>query len=326
MRLARYRASADEGRPAVRWGVLVDDAVADGAALLDAAAETSRAAPVAPTPDSLPELLGLGPAGIELLERALAHDRRCRHRPWRRELDGVRLEAPIAPPILMCTGENYQQHLDEKTVRRGRELEFFLKSPTTVIGPASPVPLDPRITGKLDFEVELAAVVGRAARDVDPSHADEHIAGYAVLNDLSARDRQVVRHTCGEVIYDLVRGKNFDGASPLGPVLVTADEVGDPQRLELRSRVNGEVRQAASTAEMITSVVEVVAYLSRQLTLPPGTVVATGTPGGTAWGEDAELGGTRTSPTGRPRYLQPGDVVSCAISGVGELVHEVVAT
>lgn len=324
MKLTRYRPSAEHGLGEVRWGAVVDETAADGAALLEAMVEASGEALAFSVPQSMQELLELGPPGLAAVERALAYDRACRPAPWRHPLERVRLEAPVVPPILMCTGENYQQHLDEKSVRRRREPEFFIKSPTTVIGPAAPITLDHDITEKLDFEVELAVVIGAAARNVEADQAREHIAGYTILNDLSARDRQVMRHNCGEWIYDLVRGKNFDGASPLGPLIVTPEEVGDPQVLEVRSRVNGALRQRASTAEMITAVAEIIAYFSRHLTLHPGTVIATGTPGGTAWGEDAELGGTRTSPTGAPRYLREGDTVSCEISGLGELIHHVV--
>lgn len=323
MKLTRYRSSAEHGFGGVRWGVVVDETVADGAALLEALVESGGGQLTFRIPESMQELVALGPPGIAAVERALAYDHTCQHKPWRQPLEQERLEAPVAPPILMCTGENYQQHLDEKSVRRKREPEFFIKSPTTVIGPAAPIILERSVTEKLDFEVELAAVIGAAARNVDAHQAPGHIAGYTILNDMSARDRQVVRHSCGEWIYDLVRGKNFDGSSPLGPMLVTPEDLGDPQQLEVRSRVNGELRQVASTAEMITPVAEVIAYFSRYLTLHPGTVIATGTPGGTAWGEDPELGGTRTSPTGAPRYLRDGDTVSCEISGLGELTHHV---
>jgi 2-keto-4-pentenoate hydratase/2-oxohepta-3-ene-1,7-dioic acid hydratase in catechol pathway len=242
-------------------------------------------------------------------------------------LEEVKLLAPLVPPIILNSGQNYWDHRDEKPPVDAQDPEFFLKAPLAVIGPNEPIVLDPAVTSKLDYEVELAVVIGRPGRHIPRERALEHVFGYMVANDVTARDRQAVPHPEGGWAYRLGPGKNFDTAAPLGPWIVTADEVPDPQSLGLRTLVNGSVRQNNSTAKMIWDVPELIAFFSTFYTLQPGVVIETGTPGGTAWAADPELGGRpyERKDVERGGYLQPGDVVTVEIDGIGSLTNPVVA-
>ena len=242
-------------------------------------------------------------------------------------LEEVRLLAPLVPPIILNSGQNYWDHRDEKPPVDAQDPEFFLKAPLAVIGPDEPIVLDPAVTSKLDYEVELAVVIGRPGRHIPRERALEHVFGYTVANDVTARDRQAVPHPEGGWAYRLGPGKNFDTAAPLGPWIVTADEVPDPQSLGLRTLVNGSVRQNNSTAKMIWDVPELIAFFSTFYTLQPGVVIETGTPGGTAWAGDPELGGRpyEREDVERGGYLQPGDVVTVEIDRIGSLTNPVVA-
>jgi 2-keto-4-pentenoate hydratase/2-oxohepta-3-ene-1,7-dioic acid hydratase in catechol pathway len=242
-------------------------------------------------------------------------------------LEQVRLDAPLRPGAVFCLGQNYRDHLDEKAPVELSAPEFFLKAGQTIAVPGEPCLLDTRVTAKLDYETELGVVIGRPARHVSPKRAPEHVFGYLVVNDLTARDRQVVPLDGDGFATALGPGKNFDGATRLGAWVVPAADVPDPRALSLTTRVNGELRQSNSTGAMIHEVDELIAFLSRLLTLQPGSVISTGTPGGTGWGQDAELGGTAVTPAGcvPGRYLQPGDRVESRIEGVGELAFDVVA-
>lgn len=236
--------------------------------------------------------------------------------------DQAILDAPLRPPVVLCTGQNYRDHLEEKAPVPAREPEFFLKAGQTIAAPDDPIVLDPRVTAKLDYETELGVVIGRTARAVSRESALDYVFGYLVVNDLTARDRQVIPQETGGFTYALGPGKNFDGATRLAPWMVTAEELGDPQaNLVLTTTVSGEQRQANTTANMIFPVADIIAYLSRLLTLHPGTIIATGTPGGTGWGMDPDLGGTgRTPPGCQPgRYLHSGDILRGEIEAVGYL-------
>jgi 2-keto-4-pentenoate hydratase/2-oxohepta-3-ene-1,7-dioic acid hydratase in catechol pathway len=242
-------------------------------------------------------------------------------------LDQVKLEAPLLPPVILNSGQNYWDHRDEKPEVDQRDPEFFLKTPLGVIGPDEPVILDPVVTSKLDYEVELAVVIGKPGRHIPQERALEHVYGYTVANDITARDRQAVPHPEGGWEYRLGPGKNFDTCAPLGPWIVTRDEIADPQQLGLRTYVNDELRQSNSTEKMIWTVAEIIAFFSHFYTLQPGVVIETGTPGGTAWATDPEIGG---KPYGRGDvvrggYLQPGDVVTVEIDGIGRLSNPIVA-
>jgi 2-keto-4-pentenoate hydratase/2-oxohepta-3-ene-1,7-dioic acid hydratase in catechol pathway len=243
---------------------------------------------------------------------------------WR-PLADVELDAPLRPPVVFCAGQNYRDHLAEKAPVEVDEPEFFLKAGQTIAAPDDPVLIERDVAEKLDYETELGVVIGRPGRRVDPGHALEHVFGYLVLNDLTARDRQVKISADGRTTLSLGTSKNFDGSTRLASWVTTADEVGDPRDLALTTRVSGELRQSNTTANMLFDVASLIVFASRFLTLLPGAVLATGTPGGTGWGQDPELGGTGVTPEGcEPgRYLEAGDKVESEVERVGRLTFEV---
>jgi 2-keto-4-pentenoate hydratase/2-oxohepta-3-ene-1,7-dioic acid hydratase in catechol pathway len=213
--------------------------------------------------------------------------------------------APLTPGKIVCIGLNYLDHIRESQAERPRVPLIFAKFPTAVIGPGDPIPVDSELTERVDWEVELAAVVGRRLRNVRADEALDGVFGYTVANDVSARDLQF---SDGQ----WVRAKSLDGFCPLGPVVVTPDELGDPQRLALRTVVNGETMQDSSTAEMLFGVAELLEFCSRSFTLEPGDLVLTGTPWGC--GEFMEP----------RRSLNPGDEVTVEVEGIGSLRNPVV--
>ncbi|WP_327175978.1 fumarylacetoacetate hydrolase family protein [Streptomyces sp. NBC_01335] len=219
------------------------------------------------------------------------------------ELDpaGLRTGAPLARiGKIICIGLNYHDHAKETGAAIPAEPILFFKAPDTVVGPEDTV-LVPRNSVKTDWEVELAVVIGRTARYLDSAEeALEHVAGYATAHDVSEREFQIERGGTWD------KGKNCETFNPLGPWLVTADEVPDPQALPLKLWVNGELKQDGTTAEQIFPVGEVVRYLSHFMTLYPGDVINTGTPAGVAMGH----------PDPKP-YLRAGDVVELEIEGLG---------
>ncbi|MFJ5773575.1 fumarylacetoacetate hydrolase family protein [Streptomyces sp. NPDC093094] len=216
----------------------------------------------------------------------------------------------IGPPLgrigkIVCIGLNYHDHARETGAEPPTEPVVFLKAPDTVVGPNDTV-LVPRRSVSTDWEVELAVVVGRTARYLDSAEEGlAHVAGYAVAHDVSEREFQIERGGTWD------KGKNCETFNPLGPWLVTADEVADPQDLRLRLWVNGELKQDGTTAEQIFPVGEVVRYVSQFMTLYPGDVINTGTPAGVAMGR----------PEPRP-YLRVGDVVELEIPGLGRQRQE----
>ena len=214
---------------------------------------------------------------------------------------------PIARPSkIVAVGLNYVDHAAESKLEVPERPLLFAKWPNALIGDGEPIRI-PSETAQVDFEAELAVVIGEATRGPMPvEHALDVVAGYLCLNDVSARD---VQFADGQ----WTRGKSFDTFCPIGPALVPAAAVADPQALRIRCRLNGEVMQDASTADMIFSVAELIAYVSSAITLEPGDVIATGTPPG--------VGFVRTPPV----YLQPGDVGAVEIDGLGTLTNPVVA-
>jgi 2-keto-4-pentenoate hydratase/2-oxohepta-3-ene-1,7-dioic acid hydratase in catechol pathway len=242
-------------------------------------------------------------------------------------LSDVRLLAPLVPPVILNSGQNYWDHREEKPPVEQHDPEFFLKASLGVVGPGDPVVLDPIVTSKLDYEVELGVIIGRPGRHIPRERALEHVFGYTVTNDVTARDRQAVPHPEGGFEYRLGPGKNFDTCAPIGPWIVTRDEIADPQELGLRTYVNGDLRQSNSTAKMIWDVATIVSFFSDFYTLQPGVLIETGTPGGTAWATDPEIGGRPYSrdDVRRAGYLQPGDVVTVEIDGIGSLTNPIVS-
>lgn len=312
MKLIRYRS-----HDYVRTGLLVDGGVID---LLDVLTDDPEVTSYEREAcrDTV-SLIGLGEQGLRLMARAA--NARCR----RLRLEDVTLCAPVVPQLILCSGENYWDHRDEKPRVEGREPEFFLKSPLGVIADNESIQLDPRVTRKLDYETELLIVIGRECRHVPPARALEHVFGYSIMNDVTARDRQVRLRPDGTAAYALGPGKSFDTSAPIGPVIVTRDEIADPQALAVRTWVNGELRQDNSTARMIWGVAQLVAFFSTYITLRPGVVISTGTPGGTGWGSDPELGGRGQARRGAGAYLTAGDEVVCEIEGIGKLRNRVAA-
>lgn len=246
-----------------------------------------------------------------------------------RPMADIRLVAPILPSTVLCSGSNYLAHNAEKanSPLSGREPEFFLKTADCVIGPGDGIVCDERLTRKLDCETELAVVIGAPGRHIPVETALDHVFGYTVANDVTARDRQVRSTPDGTVFYELGRGKAFDASLPLGPVITTAAEIPDPQDLQISTTINGELRQKASTGEMIWTCAELIHFFSINFTLKPGMVILTGTPAGTAWSVDAELGGSWHAPEGlvpATRYCLPGDEVVSEVEGIGRLRNPIV--
>jgi 2-keto-4-pentenoate hydratase/2-oxohepta-3-ene-1,7-dioic acid hydratase in catechol pathway len=242
-------------------------------------------------------------------------------------LDQVKLAAPILPSTILCAGSNYREHNDEKlgSPTSGKEPEFFLKTSDSVIGPEDAIQYDERLTRKLDCETELGIVIGTPGRHIPKERALNHVFGYTIVNDVTARDRQV-RRSGSFTWYELGRGKAFDTSAPIGPCITTADEIPDPQVLCLRTRVNGELRQSSDTRNMIWSCADLIHFFSTNFTLKPGMVIITGTPAGTAWSADKELGGHWQPKEGlvaAARYFLPGDVVECEIERIGILRNPV---
>jgi 2-keto-4-pentenoate hydratase/2-oxohepta-3-ene-1,7-dioic acid hydratase in catechol pathway len=219
----------------------------------------------------------------------------------------VRLGPPLAGiGKLVCIGLNYTDHAAEVGLPLPTEPVLFIKATSALTGPTEPV-VRPRGAVKLDYEVELAAVIGREARDVEEADAPRHVCAYAVMNDVSERAFQMERGGT------TTKGKSADTFAPLGPWLVTADEIPRPQGLRLWTSVNGERRQDGNTANMVFSVAHLVSYVSRFMSLQPGDVISTGTPAGVGHGHRP------------PRYLNPGDVVEMGIDGLGAQRNVVVA-
>ena len=224
----------------------------------------------------------------------------------RHALAQVRLLAPIERPgKYLAIGMNYAKHLEEADklgVKRSAHQTWFNKQVSCISGPFDAI--DPGVTEKLDYEVELGAVIGRRAKGVSETDAPGHVFGYLVANDVSARDWQFHTPT-------FTMGKSFDTHGPIGPWIVTADEVPDPHALRLRAWVNGELRQDNNTGQMIHNLWKQIAYLSTAFTLEPGDLIATGTPEGVGVGMEPQ------------RFLQPGDVVRCEVDGIGAIENRV---
>lgn len=222
----------------------------------------------------------------------------------------VTLLAPVVPVNIFCIGLNYREHAKESNCPIPKNPVVFMKPTTALNGPTSPIHVpaccDP--AGEVDYECELAVVVGKQAKNVPVAKALEHVLGYCAANDVSARNWQA-NGGGGQWI----RGKGFDTFCPLGPVMVMTDEIPDPQTLGIKTILNGQVVQNHTTADMIFSVAELVSFLSQSTTLLPGTLILTGTPQG--------IGGARKPPL----WLKPGDEVIVELDKVGRLVNPVIA-
>lgn len=220
-------------------------------------------------------------------------------------LDSIELEAPIPRPgKIIALGKNYLEHIQETGSEVKEFPVIFAKFPSCVIGPNDSIHI-PSLSSKIDWEVELGVVIGKTCRNVSAKEALKNIAGYTIINDVSARDLQ---RQDGQWI----RSKSLDTFCPMGPCLVTSDELGDASNLKLYTKVNGVLKQESSTSKMMVKVPQVIEYLSQAFTLEPGDVIATGTPAG--------VGFTRTP----PEYLKAGDEVEQHIEKIGFLRNSVV--
>jgi 2-keto-4-pentenoate hydratase/2-oxohepta-3-ene-1,7-dioic acid hydratase in catechol pathway len=306
----KYAAFSLDHDPSPRVGVLAGERVVELRALIGAQWKGRG-----PLPSSLLELIDGGPAVWQRIA-ALAEGplRDSNPGPGGFPLDQVRLHAPIPRPRknVVCLGLNYLSHMQETARARGRTERvpevpvFFTKAPTTVSGPSDPIVWDQGVTEEVDYEVELGVVIGIGGKNIPRAKALEHVFGYTVVNDVSARDLQM-RH------LQWYKGKSLDGFCPMGPVVVTADEFGDPQAKRISLRVNGVMKQNSTTADMIFAVNAIIESLSQGMTLEPGDIISTGTPEGVGLG--------RTP----PEYLRDGDLVEAEVEGIGTLRNRVEA-
>jgi 2-keto-4-pentenoate hydratase/2-oxohepta-3-ene-1,7-dioic acid hydratase in catechol pathway len=220
-------------------------------------------------------------------------------------LNSARLMVPLPnPPKIVSIGLNYMDHCREQNIPVPERPLVFAKFPSSVIGPSEAIRWDPELTQQVDYEAELGVVIGRQAYRVELDKALDYVFGYTIVNDISARDLQF---SDGQ----WVRGKSLDTFCPVGPALVTADEIPDPQSLKIRCRINGQLLQDSSTSEMIFSVRELIAYLSRSFTLQPGDLITTGTPDGVGVFRQPQI------------FLKQGDLVEAEIEGLGCLENPV---
>jgi 2-keto-4-pentenoate hydratase/2-oxohepta-3-ene-1,7-dioic acid hydratase in catechol pathway len=284
MRLVRF-----DGSGSPRIGMMADDAIIP----LDTLASHY--------PTMLSIIAG-GEKALEVVRDAAAAERD------RVPLSNVRLLAPIErPEKFLAIGMNYRKHIEEAK-QLGAPVPtnqfWFNKQTSCIAGPYDDT--DPGVSNALDYEVELGVVIGKEAKNVSIEEAPDHVFGYLVCNDVSARDWQAHAPT-------FTVGKSFDTHGPIGPWIVTADEIDDPHSLGLRCYVNGELRQDGSTADLVYNVWEQIAYLSTAFTLSPGDILATGTPSGV---------GVAMNP---PRFLQAGDVVRCEVDSIGAIENRVIA-
>jgi 2-keto-4-pentenoate hydratase/2-oxohepta-3-ene-1,7-dioic acid hydratase in catechol pathway len=285
MRLVTYRAGST-----IRIGAVQEERIIDLSAV---------------APDML-SLIDLGSAGLESARAAVAAA------SITLPLSQVTLLAPIPRPRknIVCLGMNYALHAYESARARGNPEVlpeypvFFTKAPTSVVGHEGTVPLHESVTSQLDWEVELGFVIGRTAREVDESDALSYVFGYTVINDVSARDLQN-RH------QQFFRAKSLDGCGPIGPWIVTADEIPDPHALGIRLRVNGETMQESLTGDQIFKIPTVISVLSHGMTVEAGDVFATGTPAGVGMGRKPQV------------WLKDGDVMEAEIDGIGILRNTV---
>jgi 2-keto-4-pentenoate hydratase/2-oxohepta-3-ene-1,7-dioic acid hydratase in catechol pathway len=251
------------------------------------------------------DLISLISGGADAMDRAT---RWIEAAPRGAQLDPLttRLTAPVPrPPKIICIGLNYRDHAEESKMAIPSVPTVFAKFPTAVTGHLHPIVL-PRNSTRPDYEAELAVVIGKGGRNIPEERWREHVFGYTIFNDVSARDFQLATS-------QWMIGKTFDTFAPFGPAIVTADEIEDPHQLAISLTLNGEVMQDSNTSNLIFRIPYLIAHLSSVFTLEPGDIIATGTPPGVGFARNP------------PRYLQPGDEVTVRIAGLGELTNPVVA-
>uniref|UniRef100_B0T9J6 5-oxopent-3-ene-1,2,5-tricarboxylate decarboxylase n=1 Tax=Caulobacter sp. (strain K31) TaxID=366602 RepID=B0T9J6_CAUSK len=302
MRLITYRAQIDDR---ARLGAIVGDLVVD--------LQRLGASHGLVVPGAMLDLIDLGPSGLASVAKLLAEHQGTWPLGVAIALANVTLLAPIPRPRknIFGIGLNYLDHVAESAQALDtspdlpRQPVVFSKPPTTIIGPDAAIPHNAKITQQMDWEVELAVVIGSTARRIDRARALDHVFGYTVMIDISARDCR----RAGQWIYS----KGQDGYGPMGPMIVTADEVPDPQNLDLWLSVNGVEKQRSNTSHMLFKVDELIADLSQGITLEPGDIIATGTPDGVGAGRTPQ------------EWLWPGDVVEAHVATIGALRNVVIA-
>ena len=249
------------------------------------------------------DMLSLIAGGADALDRVSRYDPRERRLP---RIEDVPLAPPIArPPKIICIGLNYRDHAAESNLPIPEVPTVFSKFSTAVIGPGQPIVL-PKASTRPDYEAELAVVIGRGGRHIPEEKWRDHVFGYTIFNDVSARDFQMATS-------QWMIGKTFDTFAPIGPAIVTADEIEDPHTLDISMLLNGETMQHSNTRNLIFPIPRLIAHLSSVFTLEPGDIIATGTPAGVGFARNP------------PRYLRPGDECRVRIEGIGELVNPVTA-
>jgi len=259
----------------------------------------------------LQSLIASGPDAMTALNAIMAQAENGQH------ADAVVSDAILMAPIpaprknIFCVGRNYMEHISEgekaQNIKVGvtEHPVFFTKPPTSIVPPEGDVLVFPEVSEAIDYEVELAVVIGKPGRNISKESAFDHIFGYTILNDITARDVQ--RRHGGQYF----KGKGLDGSCPVGPWIVTADEINDPHKLSIGLTVNGEPRQNGNTSDMIFDIPTLIASLSEGLTLEPGDIIATGTPSGVGYAMDP------------PHFLKAGDEVVCEVTEIGQLRNTV---
>ncbi|WP_109466656.1 fumarylacetoacetate hydrolase family protein [Albibacillus kandeliae] len=301
MKLVTYRASvAAEGR----LGVIVDDLVVDVAKLGESVA--------LPLPSTMLDFIDMGPDALAALKAALAETATSRRPGIAVPLANVRLLAPIPRPRknIFGIGLNYVEHVAEsaKSLDTSANLPdkpvVFSKPPTAVIATGEPILHNAGMTQQLDWEVELAVIIGKRATRIAKDDAMSHVFGYSVMNDVSARDNR----RAGQWIFS----KGQDSYAPFGPLIVTADDIPDPHDLTLWLKKNGEEKQRSNTKHLLFDIPTLISDISSGITLEPGDIIATGTPSGVGAGRDPQ------------EWMWPGDVIECGVDGIGVLRNPVV--
>jgi 2-keto-4-pentenoate hydratase/2-oxohepta-3-ene-1,7-dioic acid hydratase in catechol pathway len=261
-----------------------------------------------PQPAIFDDLISNGKEAVKTIEHLVSNSPEIQRKKATIEKHRARLLAPVAsPPKIICLGLNYRDHAAEQDKPPPEEPIIFMKPHTTVIGPEESI-IKPEFVKELDYEAELAVIIGKKGKDITVENARDHIFGYTCFNDVSARDIQFRDK-------QWTRGKSFDTFAPMGPCITTADQIGDPSNLWIQTRVNGELRQNSSTHNMVFNVNQIVHELSRVMTLEPCDVIATGTPAGVAFA---------MKPV--PRFLSLWDVIEIEIENIGTLRNKVVAS
>jgi 2-keto-4-pentenoate hydratase/2-oxohepta-3-ene-1,7-dioic acid hydratase in catechol pathway len=260
-----------------------------------------------PLPSSLEELILLGNKGAQAIGHSIQNSSEDEKRKATIKFSDVKVLAPVtSSPKIICLGLNYRDHAAEQNAPLPDEPIIFLKPRTAVIGSGEPI-VKPAFVKQLDYEAELAVIIGKKGKNITVEDAKDHIFGYTCFNDVSARDIQFKDK-------QWTRGKSLDTFAPIGPCITTADQIGDPKNLWIRTRVNGELRQNSSTRNMVFNVYQIVHELSRVMTLEPCDVIATGTPAGVAFAMKP-----------KPKFLSSGDVVEIEIENIGKLRNRVAA-